>query len=173
MLRCLRYLQMFQGKNPWKNLPIDIRSEITDIVILVRNFWISCRVQRKRNMAFVKCTYTNLSWKFWRRKWEKCTQLKMELFCKALDIGKKFWAPWPNPGSATGDRVWKGGKISLWRVTLRKKFRRFVGTVLIFYQFPRLGAFATCHLRDLWISEPSLLEKFKHSSDILYVIVIV
>ena len=45
MLRCLRYLQMFQGKNPWKILPIDFnRSEITDIVILVWNSWSSCRV---------------------------------------------------------------------------------------------------------------------------------
>ena len=39
----LRYLQMFQGKNPWKILPIDFnRSEITDIVLLV---WSSCRVK--------------------------------------------------------------------------------------------------------------------------------
>ena len=35
MLRCLRYLWIFQGKNPSKTPPIDFnRSEITDIVII-------------------------------------------------------------------------------------------------------------------------------------------
>ena len=45
MLRCLRYLWMFQGNNPRKNLPIDFnRSEINHIVVLVWNFWSSFRV---------------------------------------------------------------------------------------------------------------------------------
>ena len=40
MLRCVRYLQIFQGKNPRKNPPINFNY----IVILVRNSWSSCRV---------------------------------------------------------------------------------------------------------------------------------
>ena len=45
MLRCLRYLQIFQGKNPRKIWPIDFnRSESTDIVILVPNWCCSYRV---------------------------------------------------------------------------------------------------------------------------------
>ena len=38
MLRCLRYLQIFQGEDPRKILPIDFDgSEIIDIVILAWN----------------------------------------------------------------------------------------------------------------------------------------
>ena len=47
MLRSLRYLQILQGKNSWKIPPIDFnRSEISDIVALVRNFWCSCGVHQ-------------------------------------------------------------------------------------------------------------------------------
>ena len=39
MLRSLRYSQIFEGKNSGKIPPIDFnRSEITEIVALVRNF---------------------------------------------------------------------------------------------------------------------------------------
>ena len=45
MSRSLRYSQIFQGKNSRKIPPIDFkRSEISDIVALVRNFLCSCRV---------------------------------------------------------------------------------------------------------------------------------
>ena len=48
MSRSLRYLQIFQGKNSRKIPPIDFnRSEISDIVTLVRNSWCSCRVYKE------------------------------------------------------------------------------------------------------------------------------
>ena len=64
MLRHLSYLRIFQGKNPRIIPHVDFnRSEITDIVILVRNWWCSCRVNTKHfHYHFTaKSTQTN----FW------------------------------------------------------------------------------------------------------------
>ena len=53
MLRCLRYLQIFQGKNPRQIPPIDFNgSEIIEIVILAWNQWCSCRTSKTKKVNF-------------------------------------------------------------------------------------------------------------------------